>query len=505
MSQIDPAISGTSYSAAASPAVADMIARVADPQNWQRWARQVEHTGHCVRPIRLHGRAYAVDATTGEVRASYTSTSEPDGTLLVACKDRRAAVCPSCAQTYRADTWHLVAAGLRGGRLDPQAGVREQAATAAVPASVVTHPVVFATFTAPSFGPVHRVTSDGQACRVRRGKPRCPHGVPLWCEEVHAAGDPAAGSPLCYQCYDYPGHVLWHSAVPGLWRRTITYLYRGLANLASVSTGRSVSVRAVRHVLRISFVKVAEWQQRAAVHLHAVVRLDGIDPDDTNLIVPPPAWADAALLEAAIRQAAERISVHLPRIDGRERVAVWGAQLDIKPVSVPERAAAYVAKYATKTAGDTLTGLPASRLTTSDLMTLRRRGLSAHVAILLGVCFRLDARPECAGLRLAEHAHTLGFAGHFATKSRHYSTTLGALRAARRNWRTRHPSNTATGADVWAAEGQPGTVIVGDWRLVGIGYARPGDAELAATLTREHHQARQIAREVTALSPEGEP
>ena len=34
----------------------------------------------------------------------------------------------------------------------------------------------------------------------------------------------------------------------------------------------------------------------------------------------------------------------------------------------------------------------------------------------------------------------LGYRGHFATKSRRYSTTMRALRAARRNWkRRRHP------------------------------------------------------------------
>lgn len=468
-----------------SPAVADMIARVADPDRWARWATQVAHTGHCTRPVRLYGRAYAVNTTTGEIHATYSSADEPDGTLLVACKDRRAAVCPSCAETYRADTWHLVAAGLRGGRPNAEGdpGVREQTATAAVPASVVTHPVVFATFTAPSFGPVHRAIEEGR-CRPRRGEPICRHGAPLWCGSAHPAGDRLIGTPLCYRCYDYIGHVLWHSAVPDLWRRTITYLYRALARQASQQSGHMVSVRAVRRVLRVSFVKVAEWQRRAAIHLHAVIRLDGIDPDEPALIVPPPAWANADLLEKAIREAAGRISVRLPRPDNRGRVAAWGRQLDIAAIGVPERAAAYVAKYATKTAGDTLPGLPASRLTSLNLATLRRRGMSAHVAILLGLCFRLDQHPQCAALRLAEHAHTLGFAGHFATKSRHYSTTLGALRAARRNWRTRNPSNG--NGDPWATSDRPDTAVVGDWRLVGVGYARPGDSDLAATLTREH-------------------
>jgi hypothetical protein len=52
---------------------------------------------------------------------------------------RRASVCPPCAETYRADTYQLIRAGLVGGK--------------GVPETVTGHPCVFATFTAPSFGP----------------------------------------------------------------------------------------------------------------------------------------------------------------------------------------------------------------------------------------------------------------------------------------------------------------------------------------------------------------
>lgn len=37
----------------------------------------------------------------------------------------------------------------------------------------------------------------------------------------------------------------------------------------------------------------------------------------------------------------------------------------------------------------------------------------------------LGARPELADLRLRAWAQMLGFRGHFSTKSRRYSTTLG--------------------------------------------------------------------------------
>ncbi|MFF4623114.1 replication initiator [Nonomuraea jabiensis] len=39
--------------------------------------------------------------------------------------------------------------------------------------------------------------------------------------------------------------------------------------------------------------------------------------------------------------------------------------------------------------------------------------------------------PQLADLRLIHWAHMLGFRGHFSTKSRHYSTILGELGAAR--------------------------------------------------------------------------
>jgi hypothetical protein len=44
-------------------------------------------------------------------------------------------------------------------------------------------------------------------------------------------------------------------------------------------------------------------------------------------------------------------------------------------------------------------------------------------------------------LPITRWLHMLAFRGHFATKSRRYSTTLGRLRADRRTWRRRHQPN----------------------------------------------------------------
>jgi hypothetical protein len=72
--------------------------------------------------------------------------------------------------------------------------------------------------------------------------------------------------------------------------------------------------------------------------------------------------------------------------------------------------------------------------------------------------WRLGGRPELEHLRFRAWAHTLGFRGHWLTKSRAYSTTFAALRAARHDWHTdRHhpmPSPEQTAA-------------IGAWRFVG--------------------------------------
>ena len=68
--------------------------------------------------------------------------------LLKACGNHRASVCPAYAETYRRDAWHLIAAGLRGGK--------------GIPETVSEHPRLLLTFTAPSLGPVHtRRTQHG--------------------------------------------------------------------------------------------------------------------------------------------------------------------------------------------------------------------------------------------------------------------------------------------------------------------------------------------------------
>jgi hypothetical protein len=74
----------------------------------------------------------------------------------------------------------------------------------------------------------------------------------------------------------------------------------------------------------------------------------------------------------------------------------------------------------------------------------------------------------------------LGFGGHFATKSRAYSTTFGALRAARSTAMRRANSTTAAHPEQYAAdEHEDPVLVVGTWTYAGTGWRTTADAALA--------------------------
>lgn len=378
---------------------------------------------------------------------------------------------------YRAYTWQLVAAGLRGGK-----GVPEQ---------VGDHPRLFVTLTAPSFGPVHSTCAGRGPSRVchrpRRGGPRCcAHGRPLSCPQVHRAEDERVGTPLCEDCFDFPGVMVWNSAVGGLWRRTTIYVQRALARLAGLSPA------ALRRQVRLSFTKVAEYQARGCVHLHVVLRADGVDAANREAVLSPPGWVNAGLLIRAVREAAAAVAAPLPPVPGSVlRSARWGEQLDVRvvrsasPAGNPLAIAAYVAKYATKAAETVTTGLARP---IRSLQELAARRLPAHADRLVRTCLLLDRDPALAGLGLRRWAHMLGFGGHFSSKSRRYSVTLGALRSARFAWRQAHRGGAdASTSAMW--EGVCG------WRFAGQGWRTPADELLVATAARGRLLAAEMARE----------
>jgi hypothetical protein len=82
----------------------------------------------------------------------------------------------------------------------------------------------------------------------------------------------------------------------------------------------------------------------------------------------------------------------------------------------------------------------------------------------------------------------LGYRGHFATKSRRYSTTMRALRAARRDWQRRQHPSPQQHADKT-------TVILTDLQWAGRGWRTAGDALLALSAAARAREHRRVARE----------
>ncbi|MGW7106209.1 replication initiator protein RepSA [Streptomyces xanthophaeus] len=439
------------------PATLSDVLSVAGAPGFARWKDQVHRTGGCSDPIHITGWTLAKDKTTGATLHRYSTEDEPGARLRIACGNRRASRCPSCAWTYAGDTYHLIRAGLAGDdRRDIPAAVRE-------------HPRVFATLTAPSFGPVHNRPA-GRSCR---------------CGIHHQEDDAVLGTALDPGAYDYAGTVLFNNLAGALWDRFAKRLRREIASAAGLSQ------RALKEVARISYGKVAEFQKRGAIHFHAVIRVDGPDGPDA----PPPAWATTELLDRSIRAAVAHsyTSVSLPAAgDQPARTFRWGTQLDIRPIKafgdgsdITEQAvASYVAKYATKAAENT--GTLDRRIGNREALVLL--GVPDHTARLIEACLDLD--PIYPDRRLAAWSHMLGFRGHFSTKSRQYSTTLGALRQTRADYRAAQEREARGLSDT-----EPDTVLVlASWQYAGHGHS-PGESVLAATIARDIQLNRQTARE----------
>jgi hypothetical protein len=77
----------------------------------------VESVGDCTRPVRLARTTFTVDRGTGEVfDAHHDRDGLPDGVVYKRCGTRLASVCPSCSEIYRHDAYHLIRAGITGGK-----------------------------------------------------------------------------------------------------------------------------------------------------------------------------------------------------------------------------------------------------------------------------------------------------------------------------------------------------------------------------------------------------
>ncbi len=469
------------------------------------WLDHVWAAAGCAHPVRLRGTVQTVDARSGEVLRSIDTDTLPDGMIYKACGNRRSAACPSCAETYRRDAYHVIRSGLVGGK--------------GVSAHVASHPAVFATFTAPSFGAVHvrvvhrhscheraRCACRPEPCHARRDPELCGHGLPVVCFARHASDDPRLGQPICPDCYDYRAQAVWNNSTGELWRRTKQAIERYLAHQArrrgippiwvEDAQGRMRSKPPVR----VSHGKAAEFQARGAVHFHALLRLDGIDPHDPDRLIPPPTGLTVADLDDAIRQVAVSISLntapHSEQPDGW--LITWGSQVDVRIISMrgadpvtDAMVAAYLAKYSTK--GTEATGHASARLY-DDTIDLYADPVGNHAERLIDACWNVGRDKNYRSLR--RWAHMLGFGGHFLTKARRYSVTFQVLRQARVIYRRtevigpEHESiRTADHLD------DSTTLIVGNLWYAGTGWKTTGDALLANTAADLARRRRDAGRE----------
>src|SRR4051794_38426362 len=324
--------------------------------------------------------------------------------------------------------------------------------------------------------------------------------------ELHGDDDPRLGEPLCRDCFDYEHAVLWNALAPELWRRTAIQLPRELARLTGVTHKR------LRERVRVSYVKVAEYQTRGALHFHVVLRLDAAQPKDrAQLVEPPPGEFTAELLADAIRGAAAHTAAPIPRPayertpgDGatatEDYVATvrWGGQVDVRLLERGEAVACagYIAKYATKST-EAVGGL-LYRLSARDVDDLRVR---PHVARLVRCAWHLATKPHLHHLRLRRWAHTLGFRGHCFTKSRRYSTTFTRLRQARHEHQLRR-AHGGERRDPWGRPMSDGVCVERrHWEFSGTGYRTLGDAWLAESAGATARERRRIARQELRGSP----
>ncbi|SFG13400.1 hypothetical protein SAMN02787118_11668 [Streptomyces mirabilis] len=297
--------------------------------------------------------------------------------------------------------------------------------------------------------------------------------------------------------------MLWNNHASDLWRYFTIYLRREIAKRAGLTQ------KDAREQSRVSFGKVAEYQKRGAVHFHAVIRFDGPEGPDT----PPPYWATLDLLTDAIRAAAARVAVDVPPARYRPdpdqpvrrepaRTLRWGTELDVQRIKAfgdgeeltEQAVASYVAKYATKAAETT--GAVDRRIGNKEALVLL--DVPDHPRRLMEAC--LDLHALYPDRKLRDWAHMLGFRGHFSTKSRRYSTTLGALRQVRADYRAAQ-QRAALGLPDLDDNPEATTLVLSHWTYAGHGYT-PGESWLASRIAKDIRLNRETAREALAGMPD---
>ena len=265
-------------------------------------AGAVRHTGGCLQPVLLRGRADYIDGGTGELIHRYTTVHEPGGVLPIACKTRRASRCPPCAEVYRADTYQLIRAGLTGGK--------------GIPATVADHPVRVRHADRAVVRPGPRPPGEGRpgpGLPTRAGRAR-PARTASACPAARSTPGTTTGSAsrCARTATTTPGAVLFNACAPELWRRFTITLRRTLARQAGL-TGKALAAQ-VRRLLRQGR-RIPAARRGPLPRHHPARRPRRASRRPAHLGHP-------RLLTAAIDQAARAVSVTTPAAPG-SRPARW--------------------------------------------------------------------------------------------------------------------------------------------------------------------------------------
>lgn len=144
--------------------------------------------------------------------------------------------------------------------------------------------------------------------------------------------------------------------------------------------------------------------------------------------------------------------------------------------------AEYKTKYVTKSLQDF--GITARRLSSEAIADL---DVSEHVrTILTTIASLADTGMDWIGRWL----HTLGFRGHITTKSRRYSTTMGALRTHRAAW-TREQTTSLTVTQDDSIPVATTTDVIG-WEFDRAGHCSLGDRTLVISAALRRIQLRRV-------------
>jgi Replication initiator protein, pSAM2 len=150
--------------------------------------------------------------------------------------------------------------------------------------------------------------------------------------------------------------------------------------------------------------------------------------------------------------------------------------------------AAYLAKYVTKSVAEFGVGIRRmSPLAVAEL------DVTAHVRAILTTITDMAAHRAYDGMD--RWLHSLGYRGHITTKSRLFSTTMGALRAYRAAWTRQQHTDPA--AATMAAQHRRATASVDPiaWEFDRVGLCTLGERALILSAAQRMIEHRHTVRD----------